>query len=159
MSGEGFRDLNALDQNIGGELWAFSPQSQLTDPVDRSKFQTASFVTHTNKAFQGNPNYQFVQINLQENLLKSMLVSMFLKSLRLTIPEELHCTYLLSNQNMEYVRENMGLVNKHIGYVYLVDEQLKVRWVGCGNAMPEEAEALRTSVGVLLNRLDKTAKA
>ena len=88
-----------------------------------------------------------------------MLVSMFLTSLRQTIPVEFHRTYLVSNQNMEYVRESLGMVNKHIGYVYLLDENLKVRWAGCGYAKSEETEALRTSVGVLLNRLDKTAKA
>lgn len=105
-----------------------------------------------------NPKYSFIQINLQENLLKSLLVSMFLSSLRQTIPPELQPTYLVSSQNMEYLRDNLGMVNKHIGYVYLVDEHLKVRWAACGDAKLEEADALRTSVGVLLNRLEKTAR-
>jgi len=83
---------------------------------------------------------------------------MFLSSLRQTIPAELQPTYLVSSQNMEYVRDNLGMVNKHIGYVYLLDEHLKVRWAGCGDAKSEEADALRTSVGVLLNRLKKAAK-
>lgn len=50
------------------------------------------------------------------------------------------------------------MVNKYIGYVYLLDEHLKVRWAACGDAKLEEADALRTSVGVLLNRLEKAAK-
>jgi ATPase complex subunit ATP10 len=54
---------------------------------------------------------------------------------------------------MEYVRESLGMVNKHIGYVYLLDEELKVRWAGCGDAKPEETDALRTSAGVLLKRI------
>ena len=87
-----------------------------------------------------------------------MLVSVFLSSLRRTIPAELQATYLVSNQNMEYVRERLGMVNKHIGYVYLLDEHLKIRWAACGEAQLEEKEALRTSVGVLLNRLEKTVK-
>jgi len=123
-----------------------------------SEVQTASFVNPANEAFLSNPNYRFIQINLQENLLKSLLVSMFLSSLRQTIPVELQPTYLVSGQNMEYVRDSLGMVNKHIGYVYLLDEHLKVRWAACGDAKLEEADALRTSVGVLLNRLEKTAK-
>ena len=120
--------------------------------------QTASLVNPTNEVFLSNPNYRFVQINLQENLLKSLLVSMFLSSLRRTVPANLQPTYIVSSQNMEYVRDNLGMVNKHIGYVYLLDEHLKVRWAACGDAKLEEADALRTSVGVLLNRLEKTAK-
>lgn len=111
-----------------------------------------------NEAFLSNPKYRFIQINLQENLLKSLLVSMFLSSLRQTISAGLQPTYLVSSQNMEYVRERLGMVNKHIGYVYLLDEHLKVRWAACGDAKLEEADALRTSVGVLLNRLEKTVK-
>ena len=112
----------------------------------------------TNEVFLPDPNYRFVQINLQENLLKSLLVSMFSSSLRQTVPTELQPTYLVSSQNMEYMRDSLGMVNKHIGYVYLLDEHLKVRWAACGDAKPEEADALRTSVGVLLNRLEKTVK-
>ena len=56
---------------------------------------------------------------------------------------------------MEYVREDLGLVNKHVGYVYLVDELCRVRWAGCGDVKLEEAKALENCVGVLLDRLGK----
>ena len=158
MSREDIRNLDALDQNIRGESDIYSSQPPFLRFVHPSQVQTASFVDPTNEAFLSNPNYRFVQINLQENLLKSLLVSMFLSSLRQTIPAELQPTYLVSSQNMEYVRDDLGMVNKHIGYVYLLDEHLKVRWAACGDAKLEEADALRTSVGVLLNRLEKAAK-
>ena len=158
MSREDLRNLDALHQNIGGESDIYPPQSPFLRFVHSLQVQTASFVDPTNEVFLSNPNYRFVQINLQENLLKSLLVSMFLSSLRQTIPAELQPTYLVSSQNMEYVRDNLGMVNKHIGYVYLLDEHLKVRWAACGDAKVEEADALRTSVGVLLNRLEKAAK-
>jgi ATPase complex subunit ATP10 len=158
VSGEDLRNLDALDQNIGGQSGIYSSQSLPLRLPNSSQIQTASFVNPTNEVFLSNPNYRFIQINLQENLLKSLLVSMFLSSLRQTIPAELQPTYLVSSQNMEYVRDNLGMVNKHIGYVYLLDEHLKVRWAACGDAKLEEADALRTSVGVLLNRLERTAK-
>jgi len=113
-----------------------------------------------------------VQINLQENALKSWLVGFFVSRMRKQIPERQHATYLLSHQNMEYVREplgmspsiailevvlvltrSLGLLNKHVGFVYLVDEELKIRWAGCGFARSEERESLKGCTGELLKRL------
>lgn len=100
-----------------------------------------------------NPLYQYIQVNLQENLLKSWLVSLFLTSIAKGVPPNLHSTYIVSNQDMEYVREPLGMANKHVGYVFLVDENLKIRWAGCGDAKAEETSALEQCTGVLLNRL------
>ncbi|ELU41512.1 ATP10 domain-containing protein [Rhizoctonia solani AG-1 IA] len=78
---------------------------------------------------------------------------------------------ILAPQNMEYLRvplgklipclternfltmRAVGMENKHIGYTYLVDENLKVRWAGCAFARPEESEALANCTRVLLDRL------
>lgn len=46
----------------------------------------------------------------------------------------------------------MGLGNKIVGYVYLVDKNCKIRWAGTGLAFPEEVESLRTATEVLLRR-------
>jgi len=59
---------------------------------------------------------------------------------------------------MEYVREPMGMVNKHIGYVYLVDENCKIRWAGGGFAREEEKMSLRNCTRVLLQRLSEREK-
>jgi ATPase complex subunit ATP10 len=59
---------------------------------------------------------------------------------------------------MEYVRDQLGMTNSKVGYVYLIDENLKVRWGGCADAMAEETQALETCTGVLLNRLEKKPK-
>lgn len=56
---------------------------------------------------------------------------------------------------MEYVREDLGMTNKHVGYVYLLDEMCRVRWAGCADAKEEETRALEKCTGVLLDRLDK----
>lgn len=80
-------------------------------------------------------------------------MSLFLTSIARSVPPNLHSTYLVSNQDMEYVREPLGMVNKHVGYVFLVDENMKVRWAGCGDAKAEETNALEQCTGVLLNRL------
>jgi ATPase complex subunit ATP10 len=56
---------------------------------------------------------------------------------------------------MEYVRDQLGMTNSKVGYVYLIDENLKVRWGGCADAMAEETQALETCTGVLLKRLEQ----
>jgi ATPase complex subunit ATP10 len=50
------------------------------------------------------------------------------------------------------------MTNSRIGYVYLVDENLKVRWAACADAKAEEEEALIRCVGVLLNRHPRPSK-
>lgn len=52
---------------------------------------------------------------------------MFLRSLRKKIPKEQQPSYLLSHQSLEYLREPMGMGNKHVGYVFLVDAQSRIR--------------------------------
>jgi len=95
-----------------------------------------------------------VQINLQENLLKSFLVKLFSNGLRSTVPPELQDTYLVSGQNMEYLRDPLGMTNSKVGYVYLIDENLRVRWGGCADATLAEAQSLESCTGVLLKRLE-----
>jgi mitochondrial ATPase complex subunit ATP10 len=58
---------------------------------------------------------------------------------------------------MEYIREPMGCTNSKVGYVYLIDENLKIRWAGGADATPEEAEALERGTGLLLDRLKQTS--
>lgn len=53
------------------------------------------------KMFKDHSHFQHIQINLQENRLKSLLVSMFAASIRKTIPQEQWRHYLISSQNME----------------------------------------------------------
>ncbi|KDQ58692.1 hypothetical protein JAAARDRAFT_34530 [Jaapia argillacea MUCL 33604] len=101
-----------------------------------------------------HPLYQHILINHQPNLLKSFLVSLFLSSIRRTIPAYLHPTYLLSTYNLEYVREEMGMVNDRVGYVYLVDGQGRIRWAACADAKEEERKALVNCVRVLLERTE-----
>jgi mitochondrial ATPase complex subunit ATP10 len=114
-------------------------------------------VTPTNDRFGSHPNYQNIQINLQENLLKAALVSLFASSLRSSVPERLWSKYIVSRQNMEYERDPLGMVNNRIGYVYLVDENLKVRWAACADAKEEETRALENCTAVLLSRLDRAS--
>lgn len=49
----------------------------------------------------------------------------------------------------------MGMTNSKVGYVYLIDENLKIRWAGCADATEKEAQALECCTGVLIKRLEE----
>ncbi|CAL1699387.1 unnamed protein product [Somion occarium] len=117
-----------------------------------SEIQTAMYGEPTHATYCSNPLYQHIRINLQENLLKSFLVSLFASNIRRNIPKEQWGKYLISSQNMDYLRDDLGMTNKHIGYVYLVDQACRIRWAACADPKPEEIEALKACTGVLLNR-------
>lgn len=125
--------------------------AMLTSKV--SEEHTRSFYQASLDRFGEDPNFQLVQINLQENALKAYLISLFISSLRSQVPQPLQSTYLLSSQNLDMVREAMGLHNKHVGYTYLVGPDGKVRWAGSAFAEPDESRALVACTAVLLDRL------
>ncbi|CDO70557.1 hypothetical protein BN946_scf184579.g13 [Trametes cinnabarina] len=120
-----------------------------------SEIQTAMFIEPTQNAFGSHPLFQRVQINLQDNMIKSFLVSLFASGIRKTVPERLWPTYLISSQKMEYLREPLGIANRHVGYVYLVDPKMKIRWAACADPKSEEIAALVTCTRVLLDRASK----
>ncbi|OCF76053.1 hypothetical protein I204_03350 [Kwoniella mangroviensis CBS 8886] len=114
-----------------------------------------SFTQPVLEDFAGHPEFNFVQINHQENKLKSFLVSFFISSLKRTIAEDRWGDYLISSGEWSPmdITNPLGIDNKLLGYVYLIDQNLKVRWAGCGTASPEEAQALRRATAVLLGRI------
>lgn len=59
------------------------------------------FVESALNEFKDNAHFQYIQINLQENPLKSMLVSFFASSIKKTLPKDQWSRYLISSQNME----------------------------------------------------------
>ncbi|GAA6024054.1 hypothetical protein JCM11491_001615 [Sporobolomyces phaffii] len=158
-------DLSRYFPDIEGVSLATKAKTHTTDLFENkvslvvfSSFRSSeehinSFVRPALADMKDEKRFQYVYINLQENPLKSFLVSMFVSSLRKTVPVEHHPTYLLSHQSLEYLREPLGMPNKHVGYVFLVDWNKKIRWAGCSWATVDEEEALRKCSHVLVERL------
>jgi ATPase complex subunit ATP10 len=48
----------------------------------------------------------------------------------------------MSYENIEDLRRPVGLTNKLLGWVVLIDHLGRIRWVAHGNAKPEELETL-----------------
>jgi len=128
------------------------------ESTELSVLQTKSFINSVHPLFESNPLYQRIHINVQENILKALVVNLFLNNLRAKVPRALYGNSLLSTQNMEYLREPMGLVNRMVGYIYLIDENLKIRWAAGGDATMAELKALENCLAVLLKRLEEKKK-
>ncbi|KAJ5527586.1 hypothetical protein N7513_011745 [Penicillium frequentans] len=94
---------------------------------------------------------QRVDLNLEENRMKAWLVRRFLGSVRKKFPVEQHpCYFLIEKGFDESLKEAVGMVNKFVGYVYLVDADCRIRWAGSGPAHPDEVEAMHTALEKLI---------
>lgn len=77
---------------------------------------------------------------------------MTMSALKKQMDPSLHATYILSGQNMELEKDDIGFHNKHVGYTYLIDRVGKIRWAGCAYAEPAEVQALSYCTQNLVDR-------
>lgn len=119
-----------------------------------SEEHVQSFVAPVLEDWEGQSTFRYITINHQDNALKSMLVSFFVSGLKRTIPEERWGTYIFASGEWSKIDITgpLGMENKILGYVFLVDENAKVRWAGCAMAQPKETEDLRRATAVLMRR-------
>ncbi|KAF1956406.1 hypothetical protein CC80DRAFT_413451 [Byssothecium circinans] len=86
---------------------------------------------------------QMVDVNIEENSLKAWIISLFSWNLRLKKRREEWGGYFVVRRGVsERIRETIGLLNGRVGYVYLVDQDCKIRWAGSANAEGTEVEDL-----------------
>ena len=103
---------------------------------------------------------QRVDVNIEENTLKAMLITLFVPSLRKQIPKDRHDKYFIVRQGVtDEIRSQVGLMNGRVGYVYLVDSQGRIRWAASGVANGEEKEALVKGVRRLVDTLGSEEEA
>jgi len=100
---------------------------------------------------------QRVDVNIQGDWMRVMLVKLFKGRLRKMIPEERWERYFLVKLPRdirrgltEDVRDAMGLLNSQVGYVYLVDAACKIRWAGSGHAWKGEVDGLNGAIHRLI---------
>ncbi|KAL1906034.1 Mitochondrial ATPase complex subunit atp10 [Sporothrix stenoceras] len=102
-------------------------------------------------ANSGPGKAQLVQINYEDNSVRAWLVRRFRGSLRKRVEERNRERYLLVRQGVnDDIRENIGLLNSKVGYIYLLDQHCRIRWAGSGNSLPEERQSLAKGVQRLL---------
>ncbi|PYI17015.1 hypothetical protein BO86DRAFT_389533 [Aspergillus japonicus CBS 114.51] len=131
--------------NIFSSLWAENQTSTFTHREKNPGLYEAFAA-----AVEGSKDKSIVQkvdINLEQNPLKGAIVKMFMWSMRRNLPSAQHDKYFLVTKGVdERLRETIGMMNSKVGYVYLLDENCRIRWAGSGNAEPEEKEALNNGV-------------
>ncbi|KAL4916262.1 ATP10 protein-domain-containing protein [Aspergillus aurantiobrunneus] len=99
----------------------------------------------------GDKHVQKIDINLEENSLKAWLIRMFMWRMRGKLPEEQHKRYFLVRKGLtDGLKEAIAMLNSKVGYVYLLDENCRIRWAGSGPAESAELEILNNGVRKLI---------
>lgn len=111
--------------------------------------QAASFVAEKNnpelhQVVKGSGGVaQMVQINIEENAMKAMLIRLFMPSLRRRIAVPDWGRYFVVRRGLtEEIRDAIGLLNSKVGYIYLLDRNCRIRWAGSGVCEGDEKDGL-----------------
>jgi ATPase complex subunit ATP10 len=105
---------------------------------------------------------QMVEINREENMLKWWLLCLFRRNLRSQRSLEEQSRYFMVKRGVtELMKEALGLINDKTGYVYLVDQECRIRWAGSALAEPTEKESMVKGIKRLVQearspKLEKT---
>ncbi|KAK3394638.1 ATP10 protein-domain-containing protein [Podospora didyma] len=136
---------------IFSSRWAENQAKSFTSPE-------ANPVLHEALSASGG-RAQLVQINVEEDALKSWIQVLFNGSLRRTVGKDNWGRYFLVRKGIsDEIKEHIGLLNSKVGYTYLVDYKCRIRWAGSGNSEPEEREGLVKGVQRILDEMaGKTA--
>jgi len=79
-------------------------------------------------------------INVMEGHVGSMLSTIIRSKLRRQLPAEQHGAVL--HWNGDVTTLGLEVANRHVGHVYMLDKNGRVRWRGRGQATPEQADRL-----------------
>ncbi|CZT17312.1 related to F1F0 ATPase complex assembly protein [Ramularia collo-cygni] len=133
--------------SIVSSMWAKAQVDTFTSPQQNPELQE---VMQRNKDVA-----QRVWINMEDNWIKWWLLQTFRNNLRKSLSEEEHRRYFMVRRGVsDVMKEAIGLLNDKVGYVYLVDEDCKIRWAGSADAEGGERERMVKS----LQRLIQEAK-
>jgi ATPase complex subunit ATP10 len=99
-----------------------------------------------------------MEVNVQENILKQLLLKAFVPSIRKNLAPERKDNYCLIMRDISKTRKCLDMTNQHVGYVFLVDENCKVRWTAHGDATPEEIGNMLAMADYLFEKKESSEK-
>ncbi|KAJ3024906.1 UNVERIFIED_CONTAM: Mitochondrial ATPase complex subunit atp10 [Siphonaria sp. JEL0065] len=106
------------------------------------------------KPFQAAfPDANIVHVNVEEDGYKSWALKLFEPWIRFGVSENLRAQYLVHFGSIVEQRNKIGMANKLVGWVHLVDGEGRVRWSAHGPAKEEELETLIASANALKEEL------
>ncbi|KAK8156429.1 ATP10 protein-domain-containing protein [Phyllosticta citrichinensis] len=102
---------------------------------------------------------QPVEVNIETNRLKYFILSLFKERLRNERAQEDWDKYFFVRKGItDEIRENVGIMNAKVGYVFLVDGACRIRWAGSGDAQEEEKHFLNKGLRTLISETTGSAK-
>ena len=131
---------------VFSSLWA---ENQIRSFVSAEANPALAEVLDANQGAVGKA--QLMQLNVEDNAMRAWLVRRFRASMKKRINQRDWENYMLVRRGIsDSIRENIGLLNSKVGYVYLVDRHCRIRWAGSGPSEPEERQSLVKGVQRLL---------
>ncbi|KAJ1961930.1 hypothetical protein IWQ62_003695 [Dispira parvispora] len=98
-----------------------------------------------------HPLVQHVRLNVIENFAKAITLRPFVPLMANQIPPAAQATHLFYFRPIDRIRDQLFMQNLAMGWVFLVDPQLRIRWYANGAPTPEEIERLITFSSTLAN--------
>ena len=94
---------------------------------------------------------QKVEINIETNPARATILWLFEWNLRRQIPKTEHDRYFILQKGLtNEIRHRIGLLNSKVGYVYLLDEECRIRWAASGRAEGDERDYLNRGLSKLV---------
>lgn len=86
------------------------------------------------------PHLQFVDINMPQGMIKGMIVKWSKNGIKAKLPKERHNQYYIVPQSLFSleVKEELFCDNACSGYIYLLDQEGRIRWAASGPATEKE---------------------
>jgi ATPase complex subunit ATP10 len=95
---------------------------------------------------------QKIEINMEHVSAVGVFGWLFQWQLRRQRTKQEQENYLVLSGFPQLQREALGIMNNSLGYVFLVDQDCKIRWSGCAQAIDEERQTLLQGANTLINR-------
>ncbi|KAJ2771963.1 Mitochondrial ATPase complex subunit atp10 [Coemansia nantahalensis] len=127
--------------------------------VDFTKFgerHTRSFTAVFDREFAASDDMQVVYANIEENPAKAVVLALCFPFVKRAMPKKDHANYLIHLGNVEPFRQALGIANPLIGYVFLIDANMRVRWYANGLATEPEAATMVRLARSLAAKASKT---
>lgn len=142
---------NFIEKNINGERIEFFKalagkvnvirvfQSVAGANATETYFKSGEldYLTKNYKDFvQKFPKVQLIDLNIPLDSLKNTILNMSKSNIKKSVPEERQLGYFILPHSVfnHEVRENLLCDNNYGGYIYVVDEQGRIRWCTSGNS-------------------------
>ncbi|KAL9626456.1 MAG: hypothetical protein Q9204_007288 [Flavoplaca sp. TL-2023a] len=127
--------------------WAEMQTRSFTDDKNNSELAALMSQQQNEGKKDGALLLQRVEINVEPDWMKALIVRMFMGGIRKQRRKEDWGRYFLVKRGVtDEMREAMGMANSKVGYVYLVDWLCRIRWSGSADAEGAEKEGLVAGV-------------